>query len=505
MKVAAVLVVENESDDVAWWIAHHAALGFSALIVCDNASTDGTWTLLQAARGVADVRPHRTDRVMSRDELRPFALEMAVSRYGSEFDLMGVFDIQDYLTPEPGAELTDLLPSPEEHAVDGVVFSVRIHGGNSYVGVPWMSPLQAYPRHAPEDFAFHEQGILFVRPKNVRERGAGRYVGLRPDGERFLTPAGRDAEAWNGGWLPEWSRACVRRFAVRSMTHRVRLLERTPGADRRDPEWFVLDRNDIDSGIGASGAGSQASVTEQIVGAIYRSAWSGFVRHRAFERVLSAPDTGMSGFGHTERPRFFTVRGSGGLVLAYDTESSRLFGCPDEELVPEGRYRRILVCVWESMPEWIVLVREDAVSDMTVCLCSDFIGVPQAFFPFEVRKTNGGDAAFWSPVLKRFLTMIDGDGAVWCNRLEVQGWETFRLEPVDGRGPDWIVDSIGLLPSVVREGLTAETFARLSDVLEIEQSGIIPLVFTMLPVEQQRHVLLAHPGMFPPSMLRVRD
>ncbi|WP_081775882.1 glycosyltransferase family 2 protein [Asaia platycodi] len=48
---AAVLFVQNDADDIGWWMAYHLALGFDALIIIDDHSIDGTWEIIQSATG----------------------------------------------------------------------------------------------------------------------------------------------------------------------------------------------------------------------------------------------------------------------------------------------------------------------------------------------------------------------------------------------------------------------------------------------------------------------
>jgi hypothetical protein len=47
-RVALCAIVRNEIRAIVEWLAHYKALGFSDLLIYDNASTDGTTEVLRA-------------------------------------------------------------------------------------------------------------------------------------------------------------------------------------------------------------------------------------------------------------------------------------------------------------------------------------------------------------------------------------------------------------------------------------------------------------------------
>ena len=70
MRTAICMNVRNEARGIAEWMAFHKEAGFDTQIIFDNASTDGTRQLIQAAARLFDVRyhhwgagePHLSDR-----------------------------------------------------------------------------------------------------------------------------------------------------------------------------------------------------------------------------------------------------------------------------------------------------------------------------------------------------------------------------------------------------------------------------------------------------------
>jgi glycosyltransferase involved in cell wall biosynthesis len=95
MRIAACLIVRNEARDIAEWLGYHAAAGFDAFLVYDNASSDGTTAALQAAGMVLDVR---TVHWPSRSPLAQVsAYEHAIAKNKHEFDWIAFIDSDEFL------------------------------------------------------------------------------------------------------------------------------------------------------------------------------------------------------------------------------------------------------------------------------------------------------------------------------------------------------------------------------------------------------------------------
>ncbi|KXV29661.1 hypothetical protein AD936_18320, partial [Gluconobacter japonicus] len=112
LKTAAVLFVHNEVDNIGWWISHHRAIGFSTLIICDDHSTDGTWTVLSSAASFHDIRLHRSDaHIPDRLERQNAFQEKALRDGRSAFDWMMILAADEYLHFEASTSLEDFLSS----------------------------------------------------------------------------------------------------------------------------------------------------------------------------------------------------------------------------------------------------------------------------------------------------------------------------------------------------------------------------------------------------------
>lgn len=103
-RTAALLCVHNEANRLGWWIAHHMAAGFSALLICDDHSTDGTQDILTQAARNYDIRLLTTDR-QETDSLHRHqdALLTMLQQEGDHFDWIIQLAVDEYFTPDGGS------------------------------------------------------------------------------------------------------------------------------------------------------------------------------------------------------------------------------------------------------------------------------------------------------------------------------------------------------------------------------------------------------------------
>ncbi|GBR50260.1 glycosyltransferase [Gluconobacter sphaericus NBRC 12467] len=492
MKTAIILIVRNEVQDIVWWLAHHLGVGISTLIIYDAGSTDGTWSLLQAARRTSDIRPHRLDDAAHETwgGLRRRAVADVRERYGREFDWLGVFGIEDYLTLAEEHTLQSLFPKEEDYR--SVLFSHRLYGGNGYIGLPRCSPVHAYIRHAPDEFPHHGEGILFVRSV-VMDHASIEQSDWGLDGKDTLRPSGQTLEDHEER---EWTHGWVRRYAVRSMAHQVRRLAFDRALDRQQPDLHALDRNDVE------GTGSPLfAKTESLAVAIYGDVWADIIRRKKFEQILQMPDRDSEAFSPSSGARFFRIQGLNGEFLCCDQRGGHLVGLHEGYIEKSGHHVLMLGCVWEEFPGWIVLFREDGQICSNTISHAGLAPVPVPVAAFEtVNVENGAVVAIRLPATGRFLTLIAGTGEVCVNRVEALGWEHFHLVPVEaplsGHGPE-LTEALGCVPVLLDGKLRAENLAAVLERMDVSQSFLLPLMFSMLPEREQVRFNVDYSGLFP--------
>ncbi|MFT8353150.1 MAG: glycosyltransferase family 2 protein [Gluconobacter japonicus] len=219
LKTAAVLFVHNEVDNIGWWISHHRAIGFSTLIICDDHSTDGTWTVLSSAASFHDIRLHRSDaHIPDRLERQNAFQEKALRDGRSAFDWMMILAADEYLHFEESTSLEDFLSSVTDNTqpVHWCLF-----GSNGHEEPSPFAPTQAFTRHAPLETADHRVIRTFIRAED--------YEGPVPDPLSCLN------------FAPNWSRARILHYAAGD---RRSFLKRHSSATPENA-WNHFNRNDV--------------------------------------------------------------------------------------------------------------------------------------------------------------------------------------------------------------------------------------------------------------------
>lgn len=104
IRTAALLCIHNEANRLGWWIAHHVAAGFSALLVCDDHSTDGSQDILAQAARNYDIRLLATDqREPDRLQRQHDALTRMIRQEGQHFDWVIHLAVDEYFSPASGS------------------------------------------------------------------------------------------------------------------------------------------------------------------------------------------------------------------------------------------------------------------------------------------------------------------------------------------------------------------------------------------------------------------
>ncbi|MXV43652.1 hypothetical protein GS501_01000 [Saccharibacter sp. 17.LH.SD] len=177
-RTAALLCVHDDVPSLGWWIAHHVAVGFSTLLICDDHSTDGSWELLDQAAQHYDVRTIRTDQgIADKSQRYTDGLKKLLNREAQDIDWVLPLSIDEYFVPE-GSSVEIFLFSVEQK------FGKDIFETAQAIPVNWcicglngqeaplskenfLSPRSLYTRHAPESFPDHHIVRSFFRPQKA--------------------------------------------------------------------------------------------------------------------------------------------------------------------------------------------------------------------------------------------------------------------------------------------------------------------------------------------------
>jgi glycosyltransferase involved in cell wall biosynthesis len=262
LKTAVCMIVRNEARDIQEWIAFHALAGFDSQIIFDNASTDGTAALIQAAARHYDIRFHNwTDRTVSSQVL---AYQAACAAYQLEFDWIAFLDSDEFLvTPdsEPVNQFLSRFDGWSAVAVNWAVYGSSFHDES-----PAGLVVENFTRRAAADFfpARHVKSI--IRPRLARSCANPHYFEMQEDIDGHYCDADGRYMLWvrapeAGGVLrgvsraePDYALCRVNHYFTRSKAHWRAKLQRGYPSDflvRKTEEFAAYDRNEIDDPIAA--------------------------------------------------------------------------------------------------------------------------------------------------------------------------------------------------------------------------------------------------------------
>ena len=164
-KSAAILFVHNEVDTIGWWLAHHATIGFSTLIVCDDHSTDGTGTVLSNAATLYDIRVQSSDTTLSeRLDRQTRFHEKALEQGRDEFDWMMILAADEYLHFETARSVAEFTAS-----ATGAMLPVNwcLFGSSGHQVPSAFSPIETFTHHGLLSLPDHRVVRHLVRPRQI--------------------------------------------------------------------------------------------------------------------------------------------------------------------------------------------------------------------------------------------------------------------------------------------------------------------------------------------------
>ncbi|QHI95801.1 hypothetical protein GT348_05660 [Aristophania vespae] len=172
--------MRNARKTLHWWIAHHLAVGFTTLYICDDHSDDGTWEFLQTAAHRYDLRISQTDlSITSPEERREKAQRELVREQHQNISWILPLDLDEYFYPESGsvrAFLADLKARYGEETfnltlsfpINWCISGLNGHHPDNITGNS-PSPRTLFNRHAPQEFQDHRIVRFICRPEALAE------------------------------------------------------------------------------------------------------------------------------------------------------------------------------------------------------------------------------------------------------------------------------------------------------------------------------------------------
>jgi len=242
MKIAVVLIVKDEVDDILPWLGWYAHLGVDSLIVYDDGSTDGTSQLVEDAGRLFDVRLIRvlpTAETFTARQARSYI--EALNIYKDEFDWIGFFDADEYLAVDHGTNLKDVLATVAGMGAGAMAVHWRNYGTNGHVLTPHGLPFAAYTWHSSPEEPINWHVKSFVRPRlwagswvNVHYFAVEPMQYLYANGE---TPIWSETKGITQP-PPSWDHIRVMHYQCRSLEQYVNRIRKRPDIPPDAAPWY---------------------------------------------------------------------------------------------------------------------------------------------------------------------------------------------------------------------------------------------------------------------------
>ena len=248
-KVAIILFVKDEADEIVWWIAWHLRIGIDTIIIYDDYSTDGTWEIINAASCIGDVRCFRASDGLHFQHRQGATYMRALDTYRSEFEWMGFLDADEYLDLRLHQNVHDFLGDYSD--ANAVAINWCCYGSNNHIIKPGPNVFEHYTRHSTEAYKENNYVKSFVRPSKTRSHYLnthnyaveGRYV--LPDNSEI---SWEEPHRQRSTRTADWTRALIRHYVIRSVEHYVEKVKRRSDIRTRGftMQFFLhYDCNDV--------------------------------------------------------------------------------------------------------------------------------------------------------------------------------------------------------------------------------------------------------------------
>ncbi len=241
MRIACVAIVKNEERHIAEWIAWQFLVGFDAVMLLDNGSTDRT---VEVARGFApkfDVSvsdwPHTTPDYQVR------AYEFAGRALSGAFDWVAFFDTDEFLVLDEGVALKTLLAGRAEAAV---AVNWAIFGSSGHRDVPEGFVTANFVNRSRPDFPPNRHFKSIIRPELMHVCASPHVFNMQGE---IADLAGREVTQSVPGYLdndPDYAGGKLHHYFTRSQAHWAAKVTRGyPDVTRRLEDFGAYDRNEV--------------------------------------------------------------------------------------------------------------------------------------------------------------------------------------------------------------------------------------------------------------------
>ena len=454
MKIAVVVMVKDEAEDILPWLCWYIDLGVNTILFFDDSSTDGTYEIAQEVGRLKDVRVKRLPPSIESHTVRQRGCYQEVlAAYADEFDWIGFFDADEYLRLTGDQSLIDFLDRPE--LVGAVAVNWCNYGSGGNVVKPSMPAFWAYHQHYAKNEMVNKHVKTFLRPKcwtsvwyNVHFFEVEPFLYDNASGNNVVwsnTPGITAEEA-------VWDRAKVMHYQCRSMEHFIERVRKRPDIPADPNLWKIYDHAEVTDESPRDKYHSIAVIMRLVIQASVLRGLTSFCKSAGSTQTLQTqirhgtstafpskhqkistprlrPQHDQSNL--VEKPlkiRICSIETHFETMVRYSPQSGYVFGLSNEGSL--GLTERILALSIDNIPGTAFLFLERR-SDLVIIeqdpRLTDFL----PYFSILSREDN--KVFFCHSKTKLFLSSeppVVG-GKISASRRAPRDWEKFQLTPLD--------------------------------------------------------------------------
>lgn len=162
MSIAVCVIVKNEADSILEWGVYHHLIGFDALIVFDDSSTDETVNKVNQIQQLCEVIQRPYSRA-GNSQMTQY--NRVCQEFGERFDWIAFIDADEFIYSPKNQSIKEMLEQNSQ--ASAVVLPWLCYGSSGHIEKPNGLVLESYLHHSKYDFSPNKHVKSIVRPSKV--------------------------------------------------------------------------------------------------------------------------------------------------------------------------------------------------------------------------------------------------------------------------------------------------------------------------------------------------
>ncbi|UNC13136.1 glycosyltransferase [Acidiphilium multivorum] len=244
VRSACVAIAKNEANNIAEWIAFQISIGFDSVIIYDNCSSDNTVSIIEKFSKNYDVKIINWPENDNKYQIN--AYNDGLQRFGSNFEWIAFFDVDEFLVINRPLDLKSLLRIYADGSAAAIGIPWAIFGSSGHISQPYGLIIDNFIQRSNENFGPNRHVKSIVKPVFTKcchqphtFEVNGDYIGLN----------GKKLELDNDSLLkniPDYSFGKLNHYFTKSKIQWMQKLKRGyHDIERLDSDFSIYDVNDV--------------------------------------------------------------------------------------------------------------------------------------------------------------------------------------------------------------------------------------------------------------------